>query len=371
MKTAIGFINLHDNPNLGKLTEKRPMGAVSFLGRYAIIDFALSNFSNSDITKTEILVQKNMDSIRSHINNGGIWVSNTRTGFLRTTINEEGLMDPENNTDIANIISNVPADVINEDYVVVSAPQFITTIDYREVIRAHTESEAGITVIYTHVRTPKEYPGCSRLVIDADGTVRKFLRQQKGEDEINVCLESYIFSTNVFKSIIRFSREISNTSTTLSKMVELATNNRMTKVMAYRHNKAVFPILSLNQYVSQSFRFLNNNIRKSLFSPDWPIYTTSHNTPPAYYGPFAEVDNSFIANGAVVKGKVRNSIICRDVSIEEGAEINDCILFTKTEIGKDVNLRYVITDKNVTIKNVRYLMGDEQDYLLISKGAKI
>ena len=371
MKTAIGFINLHGNPDLGKLTERRPLGAVSFLGRYAIIDFALSNFSNSDIQKTEILVEKNLDSIRSHISNINLWISNTRTGFLRTTINEEGLMDPDNNTDIANIIRNIPMDVINEDYIVVAAPEFITTIDYREVMKEHHKTGAGITVIYTHTKTPKEYPGCSRLVIDADGTIRKFVRQQKGEDEVNIAIESYIFSRDVFMSIIRFSREISNTSTTLRKMVELYANNRMTKVMAYRHHNAVYPILSLNQYVSQSFKFLNNNIRKTVFDPSWPIYTTSHNTPPAYYGAFAEVDNSFIANGAVIKGKVRNSIICRDVLIDENAEISDCILFTKTEIGKDVKVRYVITDKNVTVHDVKNLVGDEQDYLLISKGAHI
>ena len=371
MKTAVGFINLHDNPELGKLTERRPLGAVSFLGRYAILDFALSNFANSDIQKTEILVQHHLDSVRSHIIRDSVWVSNTRTGFLRATINEEGLMDPENNTDIANIIRNIPRDVISEDYVVVAAPQFITTIDYREVLKAHGETGAGITVIYSHVKNPKDYPGCSRLIIDADGSVRKFLRQQKGEDEVDICIESYVFSKDVFKSIIRFSREISNTSTTIRKMVELYTNNRMTKVIAYRHYGAVYPILSLKQYVQQSFKFLNNNIRKTLFFPDWPIYTTSHNTPPAYYGPFAEVDNSFIANGAVIRGKVRNSIICRDVYIDEGADVQDCILFTKTEIGKNTKLRYLITDKNVTIKEVKNLMGDEEDYLLISKGASI
>lgn len=371
MKTAIGFINLHDNPELGKLTERRPLGAVSFLGRYAIIDFALSNFANSDIQKTEILVQQHLDSIRSHIISNNIWVTNTRTGFLRATINEEGLMNPDNNTDIANIIRNIPDDVISEDYVVVASPQFVTKIDYREVLKAHGETGAGITVVYSHIKNPKDYPNCSRLVVDADGSVRKFLRQQKGEDEVNICLESYVFSKEVFKSMLRFSREISNTSSTIRKMVELFTNNRMTKVFAFRHYEAVYPILSLKQYVDQSFKFLNNNIRKTLFFPDWPIYTTSHNTPPAYYGPFAEVDNSFIANGAVIKGKVRNSIICRDVYIGEGAEVNDSILFTKTELGNDVHVRYIITDKNVSIIDVKNLLGDEQDYLLVSKGAKI
>lgn len=371
MKTAVGFINLHGNPSLGKLTERRPLGAVSFLGRYAIIDFALSNFSNSDITKTEILVERNLDSIRSHIINGGIWVSNTRTGFLRATINEKGLTNPEGNTDVANILENIPSDVINEDYVIVAAPQFVTSIDYREVLKAHGATGAGITVIYTHTKQPKEYPGCNRLIIDADGTIRKFIREAKGEGEVNVSLESYVFSKDVFNSLIRFSREISNTTATIKKMVELFTNNRMTKVVSYHHQGAVYPILSLNQYVEQSFKFLNNNYRKTLFLEGWPIFTTSHNTPPACYGEMADVNNSFISNGAVIKGTVKNSIICRDVYIDEGAEVNDCILFTHTEIGKNVKLRYVITDKNVSIKDVKNLMGDEKDYLLISKGAKI
>ncbi|MCR4879887.1 MAG: glucose-1-phosphate adenylyltransferase subunit GlgD [Bacilli bacterium] len=371
MKTAIGFINLHDNPELGKLTERRPLGAVSFLGRYAIIDFALSNFANSDIQKTEILVEKHFDSIRTHIGSGNVWVTNTRTGFLRATINEEELSDPEGNTDIANILENIPSDILSEDYVVVASPQFITSIDYREILKVHGETKAGITVVYTHTRNPKDYKGCSRLIIDTDGSIRKFVRPQKGEEAINVCLESYIFSRDVFKKMVNFSREISNRSTTIRRMVELYANNRMAKVMAYRHKGAVYPILSLNQYIDQSFKFLNNNIRKTLFSPDWPIFTTSHNTPPAYYGPFADVENSFIANGAVIKGKVRNSIICRDVFIDDDADISDCILFTKTEIGKGVRTRYVITDKNVVVKDVKNLVGDEEDYLLISKGAEI
>lgn len=177
MKSAIGIINLHGNPSLGKLTERRPLGAVSFLGRYAIIDFALSNFSNSDIHKTEILVEKNLDSIRTHIHSGNVWVSNTKTGFLRAAINEKGLVNPEKNTDIANILENIPPEVIDEDYVVVASPQFMMSIDYREVLKAHGESGAGITVVYSKTKDVKSYPGCNRLVINTDNTVRKFVKE--------------------------------------------------------------------------------------------------------------------------------------------------------------------------------------------------
>lgn len=371
MKSAIGFINLHDNPSLGKLTEKRPLATVSFLSRYALMDFVLSNFSNSDIYKTEVLVERNLDSVRSHINSGNLWVTNTKTGFLRAVINEKGLVNQTPNTDIANIIENVPSDVISEDYVVIASPQFLMSIDYRDVLKEHGDKGAGITVVYTKTKKREEYQGCNQLIIDNDGTIRRFIRDNKESEEVNVSLESYVFSKEVFIGLLRFSREISNTAGTIKKMVELYANNRMAKVCGYRFKGSVYPVLSLNQYVRQSFELLNHNARKTLFLPDWPIYTTSHNTPPAFYGPFADVENSFIANGAYIKGKVKNSIISRDVYVEEGAEISDCILFTRTEIGKDVKLQYVITDKNVEIKDVKNLVGDNEDYLLISKGAKI
>ena len=371
MKTGIGFINLHGNPTLGKLTDNRPLGAVTFLGRYALMDFALSNFCNSGIRKTEILVERNLDSVRTHINNGNVWVTNTKTGFLRAAINEKGLFNPDENTDIANILENVPLEVLSEDYVVVASPQFLMSIDYREIFKFHTESNAGITVIYTKSKDGKEYPGCNRMIIDNDNTVRKFVKQSKDEHDVNISLESYIISREVFIGLCRFSREISNTSGSLKKMIELYANNRMTRVVAYQFKGAVFPVLSLNQYIEQSFKLLNNSSRKQLFLPEWPIYTTSHNTPPACYGPFADVSNSFISNGSIIKGKVKNSIICRDVVIGEGAEVSNCILFTKTEVGKDTKLRYVLTDKNVKIMDVKNLVGDEEDFLLISKGAKI
>lgn len=371
MKSAIGFIDLHGNPQLGKLTDKRPLGAVSFLGRYALIDFALSNFSNSDIHRTEILTERHLDSIRSHILNGNIWVTNTRTGFLRAVINENGLIDPSKNTDIANIIENVPRDVIAEDYVVIASPQFLMSIDYRDVLKAHGDAGAGITIVYKKTKEIDEYPGCDHLLLDPDGTVRRFSKLSKDEETANISLESYVMNKEVFTGLIRFSREISNTSDTFRKMIELYSNNRMTKVYAYEFKGKVFPVLSLKQYIEQSFKLLDFNQRKGLFLPEWPIYTTSHNTPPAFYGPFADVNNSFISNGAVIKGKVRNSIICRDVYIDEGAEVSDCILFTKTRVGKDVKLQYVITDKDVEINNVKNLVGDQEDYLLISKGAKI
>ena len=258
MKAAIGFLNLHANPSLGKLTEGRTFGTVTFLGRYALMDLALSNFSNSDINKIEILVEGYYDSVRSHISNGNIWVSNTKTGFIRPVLNEKHLYSPDN-TDIANIMENIPVSAITEDYVVVASPQFLMSIDYREVLRQHGDSGSGITVVYTKTKEKERFQGCDCIAVDKDGYVRRF-NKIKDIDEEEVCIpvEPYVFSKDVFIGLLRFSREISNTKTTSKKMVELYANNHMTAVKGYEFKGLVVPVLSLNQYVEESFKLLQN-----------------------------------------------------------------------------------------------------------------
>ena len=90
---------MHDSPRLGKLTEKRPIGTVSFLGRYGLMDFALSNFSNSGIDRVGILVDRYLHSVISHVRDGSIWINNTKTGSQRLFYNEN-MPSHKFNTDI-------------------------------------------------------------------------------------------------------------------------------------------------------------------------------------------------------------------------------------------------------------------------------
>ena len=154
-------------------------------------------------------------------------------------------------------------------------------------------------------------------------------------------------------------------------MVNYIINESILEVNAYEFKGYVIPILSMEDYINHSLDLLNYHVRSKLFLPDWPIYTTTHNTAPALYGKDAEVQNSFIANGAIVKGKVYNSIISRDVVIEKGSDVRNSIIFTKTLIGKDTKLDHVLIDKNVKVLNVKKMVGSEEDIIVISQGATI
>ena len=98
-------------------------------------------------------------------------------------------------------------------------------------------------------------------------------------------------------------------------MISHLTNHGELKVVGEKFDGYVVPILSYEHYVRHSFELLDYEKRQKLFVEGWPIYTTTHNTPPALYGDRAVVSNSFIANGCVIKGKVKNSILSRDVVV--------------------------------------------------------
>ena len=103
---TLALLNCHNSPALGALTESRPLASTSFLGRYALMDFALSNFTNSGISNTGVLVKDHQRSIQKHMGNMMSWANNTKTGRTALFFNEQGILNPAYNTDLNNIKQN-------------------------------------------------------------------------------------------------------------------------------------------------------------------------------------------------------------------------------------------------------------------------
>ncbi len=374
MKDVLGICDLHNSPELGRLTDKRPLGAVSFLGRYGLMDFTLSNFSNSGIDQVVILVKNYLHAISTHVQNGFAWNNNTKTGFQRLVYNEKAKRDQIFNTDIANLIINRGnLETIESEYIVVAPVHFLSAMDYRPIIEQHIKEKTRITAVY--VRTDKaktEFENCNVLKFNAKTNVVKTASTSTSYSEsCDVSLDTFVFSKEAFIELILLSKSVSKLYS-IADMVYYCINNKLIKVNGYRFEGAVFPMLSIEDYVRHSLDLLKIENREKLFIPDWPVYTTTHNTPPSFYGKDAVVKNSFIANGSIIKGHVENSIISRDVVVEEGAYIKNCIIFSRTLIGEDVKLEYVVCDKNVKINQVKKLSGsDVGDPLVIVQGVNV
>ena len=372
MKKVLGICNLHDTPSLGQLTKNRPLGALSFLSRYGLMDFTLSNFSNSEIDRVVILTENNSSAVTNHTLQGNVWINNTRTGFLRVCLNEKMIESPKFNTDIANIEAHYSIiRETNPEYIIVAPTFFLMSFDFRKMLEFHEENGAEITCLYTTInRGKKEYLNCDSLTVENNHVVSHSRANVGDENKQNISLETFIFNREAFDKVMEMSHKVS-AMYGFRKTINYVINHHRIPVYAYKYDGYVVPILSSQDYMNASFNLLSYMERQKLFHDDWPIYTTTHNTPPAQYGPQAEVRNSFIANGSRIKGTVINSVISRDVIVEEGAVVKNCILFSGTKVGKNSKLEFVVADKNVKIKEVKEVVGEEEHYTYISFGANI
>ena len=370
MAKVLGFCNLHDSPHLGKLTEKRPIGTVSFLSRYGLMDFTLSNLSNSGIDNIGILVDRSLHSVVSHVRDGSIWVNNTKTGGQRVFFNEN-TPSHKFNTDINNLLANrLHFEDQNADYVVIAPAFFLMSIDFRKYLEMHIDSGRKISLIYKKSKSAKEdFLNCDIVKVE-NKLVKDFSINTGRAKEANISLETFIFDYKTFVDLVNHTREIS-TLFNIRDLVNYCATNHIYEVNAFSFDGYVAPVLTFDDFVNRSMELLSYETRKELFKDDWPIYTTTHNTPPAQYGENAKVSNSFIANGSRIKGTVINSVISRDVIVEEGAVVKNCILFSGTKVGKNSKLEYVVADKNVKIREVKEVVGEADHYTYISFGANI
>ena len=368
MNKIIGILNLYDSPKLGALTEKRTLASTSFLGRFAIMDFALSNFTNSGIDEINILVKDNFRSVAKHVGSLKSWVNNTKIGRQNILINEKGIKNPKINTDIRALAENdwVFYDS-RADYVVIQPAHVISTIDLRDVVNKHIASGADVTVVYKDVDDADENFLQSSIFKLKDGHVVSLKKNNGSQAKASVSLETYVFSHQLLNNILHDSDLSSQTS--LKKVLSSLLKDKEVKVFGYRYEGYARYFDSLQHFVKYSFELLDNKeVADELFRSDWPIYTLSHNTKPALYSSSAKVKNSYIANGSVIEGTVENSIISRSVSIAKGAVVRNSIILTSSYIDAGAIVENAVVDKYAHFAPNSRVVASEEDPIYIEQG---
>jgi len=130
-------------------------------------------------------------------------------------------------------------------------------------------------------------------------------------------------------------------------------------------------INSVSSYFKVSMDVLKEEVMPELFMDKSKIYTKSNDSPPTKYMSNAEVSNSLIANGCIIDGTVKNSILSRGVVVESGAQIIDSVVFARTIIGKDALIKNAILDKAVVVERGKVLVGDPVYPIVIEKGNRL
>ena len=202
MKNCIGIINLDENENrMGELVVNRSLASVPIAARYRVIDFVLSNMTNSGINCIGIFTKNKSRSLIDHITNGRPWDLNRKTDGLR--VFNFGNDDPVYD-DVHNFADNIQfLNRSRKEYVLLAPSYMICNIDYKEVLEYHKSTGKDITIVYKKVNNADEsFSDCGVLNIDDSGSVISVGENIGKNPKANINMEMYVLKRELFLNIV-------------------------------------------------------------------------------------------------------------------------------------------------------------------------
>ena len=327
------------------MQEYRPISAFSFLGRYRVIDFPISNMSNSNIDRVHVYINSARPrSLTEHLGSGRIYNINSKRGKLQMLFANADQMNTIYNTDIAGYIENLEIiERTHEDYVVITSDYMVFAQNFDELLNKHIESGADITMLYHKTSTAKEhYLDCRALNLNKQKGVVSIEPNLGNTKDKNISMDTYVMSKELFIDLIKSARKLSSVYT-LAQII----NARIEEldVRAIQHKGFFAAITDLKSYFDSNMALLDIKKAEELIDPSWPIYTRTTDSCPTQFFDGSDVKNSFISIGCLIEGTVENSVIGRGCVIKKGAVVKNCVMLAYAEVGEGVHAENQVIDK--------------------------
>lgn len=368
---ALGIINFEDNTaQIDGLGDYRPVPAMAFMGRYRIIDFVLSNMTNSGIDNVQVYCKEKPRNLFEHLGSGLHYNINSKRGKLRILYGEKEFTSSIYNHDVANFILNMQ--YIEEDtnpYVVIAPSYFIYSLDYSTVLEQHIASGADITMLYTSTTRGRDsFLGCDLITMDKEKRVTSLDKNRGTRKAVQVSMEAYIMTKKLFIELVEKAAATSSLYWFKDILKEELPN---LDVRGYLVKGFVECINSLPEYYRVSMELRDRNVAQGLFKNGWPIYTQTNDSCPTKYTDDAVVSGSVVSNGCVIEGTVTGSILGRNVTICKGADVKDSVIMSGSYIGADTKLDHVVVDKYAIIHHVNDLQGTDEEPVYVKRRDRI
>ena len=365
MNRTIGLISTNYSvPGFGSVTEARPAASIPFGGRYRLLDFALSNMVNSRIQTVGLVTPYFYRSIMDHVGAGKPWDLSRKEGGLYILPGTVfGFHEQNARFLFRDLLHNM--EYLRQgdgDYILVSSGTLVANIDYQPMIAQHELEGKPVTLLYKKMQPGEKRQG--RYLTIENGLVTDLERTGEGE---NLFLDSFIADKSF---LLRMARDYEALDY-LDFLDILAYVLPGVSVGSYAFDGYVAFMDGMEDYFRASLDLLDSGIRRELFQPDRPIRTKAHDTPPALYAPGSAVKNSVMTAGSIVEGSVENSVCFRNVRIEKGAVVKNCVLMEKCVVKAGARLENVVCDKNVTVSEDKIVCGTAEHPCVLAKGGVV
>ena len=360
---------------LGPLTADRTKAAISFGGRYRLIDIVLSNFVNSGIVRIKILTQYKSASLEEHI--ARVWRMSVILEHFIEAIPAQQRTGKSWFKGSADAIFQTQHVITKEDpdIVCVFGSDHVYKMDLRQMIAEHIEVGADCTLAAIPLPREQAHPfGC--VVLGEDGTVDGFVEKPNnpppmpGHPELSlVSMGNYVFNTNVLLEELTLDAADPSSSHDVARDLIPAMQIAGRKLHAYNFVKNQPPgetehergywldVGTVDTYWAAHMDLVSIHPYLNLYNPRWPIRTGSSHDPPPKFVFRDEVSarvgiatDSLVSNGSIISGgRIHRCVLGRRVRINSFSEVEESVIFDEVSVGRFARIRRAIVEKGVQI----------------------
>ena len=358
---------------LHELTNKVAKPAVSYGGKYRIVDFPLSNCANSGVDIVGVLTQYESVLLNSYVAAGGRWGLDAReSGVFVLPPREKADADLDVYRGTADAISqNIDfIDKYSPEYLLVLSGDHIYKMNYDKMLDYHKEMNADATIAVIEVPM-KEASRFGIMNTDGNGRIVEFEEKPEHPKSNLASMGIYIFNWKLLRKILLADMKNPDSHHDFGKDVIPCLLNDNKTLAAYKFKVYWKDVGTIDSLWEANMDLIDSRNELNLNDPTWKIYTEDTPALPQYIGPNAKINKAFITQGCVVEGEVNHSVLFTGCTVGEGAKIIDSVLMPGVEVAAGAVVQRALVADNVKIGPGAVVgSADSENIELVSKRVK-
>ena len=357
---------------LGVLTSEVAKPAVSFGGKYSIIDFPLSNCINSGVDTVGVLTQYQPLRLNTHIGIGIPWDLDRNVGGVSVLPPYEKSQNSEWYTGTANAIyQNLEyMEQYHPEYVLILSGDHIYKMDYKIMLDYHKANNADITIAAMPVPI-EEASRFGVVVTDNDNKITEFEEKPEHPKSNLASMGIYIFNWKLLRKILLADMKNPDSHHDFGKDIIPCLLDDNKTLAAYKFKGYWKDVGTIDSLWEANMDLIDSRNELNLNDPTWKIYTEDTPALPQYIGPNAKINKAFITQGCVVEGEVSHSVLFTGCTVGEGAKVIDSVLMPGVEVAAGAVVQRALVADNVKIGQGAVVgSADSENIELVSKRVK-